>query len=139
MKKILLVALLLFVLSPYTLGETLDESIRAELEIEKAAENIPETLKNSEHNTISFSPSGTPAENGLTPQSIVKYIINLAFSSLGEEIYFVITFIAFIIISSMIHEIVDGIGKGYIASSVHFAVSAVISSLLISHVNNALI
>ena len=139
MKKILTVALLIFLMSPFSFAEALDESIRDELQIENVTENIPESLKNSEHNSISFSPSSTPAENGLTPESIVKYIISITFSSIGEEIHFIITFIAFIIISSMIHEIVDGIGKGYIRASVHFAVSAIISSLLIFHVNNALI
>ncbi len=138
MKKILVLALLVMILSPSVFAEAIDETIRAELEIEKAAESIPETLKSSEHNQITFSPSANPSENGLTPKSILKYIVNLTLSSLGEEIYFVITFIALIIISSMIRELVDGIGKGYVASSIHFAVSGIVSSLLISHVNNAL-
>lgn len=136
MKRIVIFFFLLLLFGVTAFAEiSIEERIREELSIEGAADAVPESLKGNE---IEFSPSKTPSENGLSPSAVFKYVLNLTFSSLGEEVYFVLSFLSLLVISSLANTFIDGLGNGGVATALHFTVSTVISSLLIAHVNNAL-
>lgn len=134
MKKIAVFILLILVFGVTAFSEnTIDEKIREDLNLEDAVDKVPESVVKE----ADFSPSGTPSENGLTPAGIFKYVFNLTFSALGEEIYFLLSFLSLIVISSLAESFIDGLGNGGVKTALHFATSSVISSLLIVSANNA--
>ncbi len=136
MKRLAFFVILLFLFGVTAVAEIhIEEKVREELFLEKASDTVPESLKDG---GVEFSPSKTPSENGLNLSDIFKYILNLTFSSLGEEVYFILSFLSLLVVSSVANTFIDGLGNGGVRTAVHFTVSTVISSLLIAHVNNAL-
>lgn len=139
MKRLCLFFVCLFLFSVNITAEnTIDEKLRQQLELDKAEEIIPDSVGNSEHIDIDFSPSKTPSENGLNFSDILKYIVNLVFDSLYEELKFLFTALALLTVAALTDSFVGAIGKGYLVDTVHFCSAGVFASLFIVHIKNAL-
>lgn len=137
MKRIIAIILITHLLFLNVLAEeSIEDKIREETGIEKASETVPESLKDK--SGIDFSPSATPSSNGMNATDIFKFIFNLAFESVGEELKFVFSVIAVLVVTSLAKGFLEGFGKNGIDVAVHFGVSVIMCSLLIGHINSAL-
>ena len=137
MKRLVILILIShFLFFSVSAEEKIEDKIREEIGIEKAVETVPDTLKDK--SDINFSPSATPSANGMNASDIFKFLINNAFESIGEEVKFVFSVVAVLVISSLARGFVEGFGKNGLEVAVHFGVSLITCSLLIVHINSAL-
>ncbi len=140
MKRLCFFLFLLLLFSFNVCAEnTIQEELFEELELEKAEEIIPDSVLESEHIDKEFSPTKTPSENGLNFSDILKYIFNLVFDSFSEELKFIFTALALLLIVSLTDSLVNAMGKGYLIDAVHFCSAGVFASLFIVHIKNALL
>lgn len=135
MKKTLavLMTFLLFSFSVY--ADQLETDIYNELQLEKAEELIPSEVENS---GISFSVKNTPSENGMNVNMLFKTIIRHMLAGLVDEIEFILTIIAILVFASIIGTFVEN-GNTSIRSGVNIALSAVVATVLITHIENAFV
>lgn len=117
-------------------SDSVEDRIREEIGIEKAVETVPNSLRSK--TDINFSPSNTPATNGMNVSDIFKFIFNAVFESVGEEIKFILSVIAVLIIAAIAKGFSQGYGKNGLDAALHLGVSLVTCSLLIVHINSSL-
>ncbi len=127
----ILILLLLFSVTVNGAQEGID--ISKELGLENATEIIPDSLKDTD---IEFSPSNTPAENGLSINTVMKTFLLYVFDAVGNEISFVFLILGVLVFSAVIFSFIDTSHTALLTAA-RFAVSAVIAALIIDHIENA--
>lgn len=130
MKKLVVLALALFVLSLPVQSAELQSDIARELELERAEELIPQSIGDSE---IDFSVENTPAKNGMSIKTVFSTAIGYLLKGLTGEMKFLFAVMAVLIISSVILSLTDS--QSFRTAAV-LAVSAIIASLIADHVEN---
>lgn len=131
MKKIIVILLCLISFS-FIASASVEEDISAELGLENAIELIPERLDDME-----LSPSNTPSQNGMNIKAIFNTLINHIFDALGNEVVFFCEIVVVLVIYSVINSMLDA-SRSAVVVAVRFCVSALVASLIINHIENAL-
>lgn len=131
MKCSFFIIFLIIVLAVSVGASDLSTDISAELNLDGAKEFIPEKLNDGE---IDFSPSATPAENGLTVNSLLKTVTRYGLDGLKNEISFVMMMTGILVVSSVLNTFIT---NGAMLTAVRFVISATVSVLLTEHIEGA--
>ena len=133
MKKLfaIITAVLLFTFP--VMSADLQIDITEDLELEKAESLIPPSISDGD---VNLSVKNTPAENGMSIKGIFNAVTKYFFHGIANEIKFLFTVIAVLTVSSLIFTLTEHTHPTLHSSAV-FAVSAIIATMLIDHVDNA--
>lgn len=133
MKKRIFILFFIMLFCFTVVAEGVEEDIAAELELEKAKGLLPDSLDSVD---IDFSPSNTPSENGLNVSTFFKTVFSYFFDVLGNEILFVFSSVGILMMAVIIFSFIDA-SKTTMNAVARFAVSGIVSALLISHIESA--
>ncbi|MBE6701398.1 MAG: hypothetical protein E7582_05880 [Ruminococcaceae bacterium] len=133
MKKSVCIIAILFILSFTVSATELNDSISEELNLNKAEEFIPNSI--SDITNTEFSVTGTPGENGLSLNSILKTAVLIFFDSIKNELPFVFVMLGTFVVSSLLLTFPKN--STSFSTVLNFVVAVAVGSLVIKHVEDA--